>query len=191
MGSLLLAAVLPLAVAADAIAVLPSDVDPARLPALASALAERGHPGATLLPAADFAKAFTIERVEGLPSADECDRRVPIEDWRRRFDDARARFQLLAFAEGLAALVALDVELVCLSSPPATSDLFRLELAFAEAHAFLAQAAGREEGKRAFHQAEADAALARAAAFGASLSVPADVPPEVLAAYERARARSE
>lgn len=191
MGSLLLALVLPLAVAADAIAVLPPDVDPARIPALATALAERGHPDATLLSADDFAHAFAIERVEGLPDADECDRRVPIEDWRRRFDAARGQFQLLAFTEGLAALVALDVELVCLSSPPATSDLFRLELAFAEAHAFLAQSAGRDDGKRAFHQAEADAALARAAAFGASLSVPADVPPEVLAAYERVRARSE
>jgi hypothetical protein len=59
----------------------------------------------------------------------------------------------------------------------------------AEAQTFLAQSADRDDEKRAFHQGEARAALVRAAAFGASLSPPADLPPEVLAAYERARAR--
>ncbi len=188
MTSLLLA-LLPAALAGT-LAVLPPGVDPARVPALEAALGELGYPDVTLLPAEELVDAVEIVPVAGLPGPDECDRRVSIEDWRRAFDGARENFQLLAFTEGLAQLVALDVELVCLSSPPATSDLFRLELAVAEAHTFLAQSAGRDEGKRRFHEDEARAALARAAAFGAALSVPADVPPEVLAAYERVRRRA-
>ncbi len=171
-------------------AVLPRPVSDARVAVLREALADAGYPDAVFVAAADFTSAAQLVRVEGLPGADECEEPVDIDDWRGRFEVARARFQLLDFGDALAELVSLDVELVCLSSPPATSDLFRLELGLAEAHTFLAQAAGSDAGGRSFHDDEAGRALTRAASFGASLSAPADLPPEVLAAYDATRRRS-
>ncbi|MDP2315439.1 MAG: hypothetical protein Q8P41_21255 [Pseudomonadota bacterium] len=175
---------------AATVAVLPPGVPPERVELLRGALAERGHPDAVLVPAEDYANAADLVRVEGLPDAEECDHRVPIDDWRSRFQAARAQFQLLAFADALAELVSLDVELVCLSSPPAASDLFRLELGLAEAHTFLAQSAGKDAGRRGFHEGEAQGALERAASFGASLSAPADLPADVLAAYDATRRKN-
>ncbi|MES2643273.1 MAG: hypothetical protein V4850_27565 [Myxococcota bacterium] len=176
--------------ATSVVAVLPPEVSEARVAGLREALVGLGYPNVVLVPALDFAAAAQLVRVEGLPSADECDRRVPIDDWRRRFEAARAGFQLLAFGDALAALVSLDLELVCLSSAPAASDLFRLELGLAEAHTFLAQAAGGDAGRRTFHEDEASGALLRAASFGASLSAPPDLSPEVLSAYDETRRRS-
>ncbi len=188
MGSLLLA-LLPV-VFAGSLAVLPPGAGPEREEVLRAALDTLGYPDATLLPAEEFAATVKLVRVDGLPSGDECDAPVPLDAWRGRFDEARRNLQLLAFTDALAAFVALDVELVCLATPPATSDLFRLELAAAEAHTFLARAAGRDAGQRRFHEDEARGALTRAAAFGASLSVPPDVASEVLTAYERIRRRT-
>lgn len=175
---------------ANTMIVLPPAVSEGRVAGLRVALAELGYPDAVLVPAADFTAVAQLVRVGGLPSADECDRRVPIDDWRRRFEAARSGFQLLAFGDALASLVSLDVELVCLSSAPAASDLFRLELGLAEAHTFLAQAAAGDGGRRTFHEDEAARALLRAASFGASLSAPPDLSPEVLAAYDAARRSS-
>lgn len=185
---LLLAALLGGA-SAGTLAVLPPGTPPDRVPVLRAALEELGWPQVTAVPAEDLVEAIDVVVVSGLPDPDECDGRVGIEAWRRSFERAREALQLLAFSDALAKLVALDIELVCLSSPPALSDLFRLELAVAEAHTFLVSSAGRDAGKRRFHEDEARAALTRAAAFGTALSVPPDLAPEVLAAYERARRR--
>jgi hypothetical protein len=175
--------------AGSPLAVLPAGIAPERADALLAAF-EAAH-GRAAIPVdqADFLDAITVVEVRGLPGEDECDGRVPVEDWRNRLEGARASLQLLAFTEALAGLVSLDAELVCLSTPPAAADLFRLELSFAEAHTLLAGAGGRDAGRRRFHEDEAAAALSRATALGASLSVPRDVAPDVLAAYEAARRR--
>jgi hypothetical protein len=173
------------------IAVLPPDATPARIEAYRAAFAAAAEPDVVFLSGADLVGAVDLVPVTGLPDADECDSRVPLEAWRGRFESAKAKFQLLAFGDALAQLVALDVELVCLATPPAASDLLRLELGVAEAHTFLAQAAGSDRGAAAFHAGEAQAALARAANFGGTLSPPADLAPEVLAAYEASRRRSD
>jgi len=167
--------------------VVPATLSDARAETVREALATRGHPDVVLITEAEFAAAAQFVRVVGLPDSDECERRVAIDDWRHRFEAARARFRLLAFGDALAELVALDVELVCLATPPATSDLFRLELGLAEANTFLAQAAAQDPGRRQFHEDEAARALQRAARFGAALSAPADLSPEVLAAFDAAR----
>jgi hypothetical protein len=185
--ALLLGAATSWAAGPRVVGVVPAALPDARTEAVRAALTAHGYPDVVLITETDFAAAAQLVRVVGLPDADECERRVALDDWRRRFEAARGRFRMLAFGDALAALVALDVELVCLATPPATSDLFRLELGLAEANTFLAQAASRDPSRRRFHEEEAARALQRAARFGAALSAPADLSPEVLLAYDAAR----
>lgn len=176
---------------AGTLAIVPGHLAPGREAAVLHALEELGLDAPRLVSADSVVSSVDVIRVEGLPGEADCERRVKVDEWRGRFERARGQLQLLAFAEALSALVALDLELVCLASPPASSDLFRLELALAEAHTFLAQSAAGDLDKRGFHTSEADAALRRAAEFGATLSVPPDLAPEVFGAYERVRARRD
>ncbi|MFZ5481926.1 MAG: hypothetical protein ACOZNI_34520 [Myxococcota bacterium] len=175
------------ALAGEAVAVLPglvgSEEDEIR-----AALAEVGLEDARLLPPDEFVARIDVVPVTTLP-ADDCGGPVEIADWRERLEDARGRLQMLDFAGSLTDLVALEVEVVCITAPLGASDLFRLELSVAEAHTFLAAAASGDAV--GFHAGEATAALERAAVVGASLAPPADVGPEVLAAYDVVKKRAD
>lgn len=170
----------PIAVLAGA---LPADETRVR-----AALAKAGLEDVALIAPDAFAAAIDVVSVTAPP--EDCAGAVEMEAWRVRFGAARDRFQLLEFQTSLKDLVALEVELGCLTSPLAASDLLRLQLAMAEAHSFLGKAAGKDKAKGAFHAGQAEAALERAAVFGASLAAPAEVSPEVLAAYDAVRTRS-
>jgi hypothetical protein len=167
------------------IAVLSGPI-PASDAGIRAALADVGIPDATLVAPDDFVGRLRVVSVTAPP--DDCEGPVAMDAWRARFKTARDRFQLLDFQASLKDLVALEVELVCLTSPLSASDLVRLELAVAEAHTFLAQAARGDAAKRAFYAGQADAALTRAAKFGAALAAPADVSPDLLARYDAIRA---
>lgn len=168
-----------------AVAVRPAGVSEA---AARAALAHAGRGDAVLVSADDLLRAVDVVGVVALP-VDECGAAVALDAWQGRLGGARARIQLLDLERALGDLVALEVETACLVAPVAASDLLRLELTLAEAHHLLAQAAADDAGKRAFHEGEADQALARAAVVGVSLATPAEVDPAVVSAYDAARAR--
>ena len=134
------------AASAHTLAVLPAGTTDDRRALFEAILAKSGMADVTLVPGEEFLAPATLVEVDGLPSSDDCPGRVSVDAWRRRLDAARERLQLLAFGPALADLVALDVDLVCLASPPAASDLFRLELAVAEAQAAVP---ARQPGARA------------------------------------------
>ncbi len=169
------------------VAVLPMGVTDERAEVLRHVLERAGYADPVLVPARTLTDRVRVVEVRGLPSVDECGASVPLDAWRARLDGARSSSQLLAFSDALGALVGLDADLMCLTTPPASADLFHLELALAEAHAFLAREAGRDSVKTAFHEGEATAALRRAANFGRALAAPGDLSPEVLVAYERSQ----
>lgn len=152
--------------------------------AIREALARAGYRHVTLSAPDTFAARMDVVSVTSRTD-DDCGGAVDIDDWRRALDRARDGFQMLDFSASLSQLVGLEVELVCMSSPLAASDMLRLELAVAEAHTWLAQASDGDSAR--FHQDEADAALRRAAVVGATLATPAEVSPDVLAAWDEVR----
>jgi hypothetical protein len=185
MGSLLL--LVAAARAATPIAVLPGLVG-SEEEEIRAALDAAGVPEARLVPPDEFVAAFDVASVTTLPEED-CGGPVDAGEWRDRLEDARGRLQMLEFATSLAELVALEVEVVCVTAPLGASDLFRLELSIAEAHTFLS--AGAKGDAVQFHAGEATAALERAAAMGATLAPPADIGPETLAAYDVVKRRAD
>lgn len=134
-----------------------------------------------------LARTIRFAAVNRRTADEDCGGTVDLGAWRGEIEAARKRFSMLQFEPALADLVGLELEAACLTAPPAASDLFRLELAVAEAHRFLAEAS--DEDGREFHQGEMDGALARAAVFGSGLVAPADSTPELLAALDVARSR--
>lgn len=123
-------------------------------------------------------------------AADEdCGGTVDLGDWRGRTDAARDELNRLKFDQALADLVNLELQTACLTSAPAASDLFRVELLVAEAHRLLAD--GGDADQHDFHEGEMQGALARAAVFGTGLASPPDASPEVLAALDEVRAGLE
>jgi hypothetical protein len=156
---------------------------------VAEAFARRGLPVPEAITSDELVDRVRLVSVTRREGDEDCGGPVGLTDWRARLDAARQRLQLLDFEAALSGFVALELEAACLVAAPSASDLFRVELSVAEAHVFLARAAGRDVGAARFHGAEADAALARAAAFGEGLASPADLDPDVAAVWAEVRGR--
>lgn len=148
-----------------------------------AALTRAGLRAEALLDGSVLARKLRILPVTRRVADEDCGGTVDLGAWRVEADQARQRFGLAQFEEALAELVSLELQAACLTSPPAASDLFRLELAVAEAHRVLAEVDQQE-----FHEAEMEEAVRRAAVFGAGLVTPTDTGAEILAALDEARA---
>lgn len=133
-----------------------------------------------------------IERVElrsvvGRGGDGDCGGPVPVTRWREDAELARKALLRLDFGGALDRFVQLELEMVCLQGVPGASDLVRLELGLATAHHYAGRAAGADPQRRAFHAAESQAALERAAAWSRGLAIPPDLDPELAPALETAR----
>lgn len=150
-----------------------------------SAVERAGYPAVDLVDAQAATVGVALRPVVSREADGDCGARVETAAWKGRLGVAEASMLRLALPDALSALTRAELEVPCLTTPLAAPDLLRAELDLATVHQLLARSSGGDAQKRAFHQGERDAALARAAAVG--LSPPADLSAEVRAAFTSVR----